>query len=71
MPREALTPEQEVLQSKYEKLPTGKPHISFSEFHDWNDCGYRHKLKFILKVGEDMPGVHMDFGTAIHAACEN
>jgi|SRR5579863_754672 len=71
MPRDALTPEQEALQAKYEKLPTGKPHVSFSEMRDWFECSYRHKLKYIMKVGEDIPGIHMDFGTAIHAACEH
>lgn len=54
-----------------ELLPTGKPHVSFSEMRDWQDCSYRHKLKFIDKVGEDLPGVHLDFGTSVHAACEN
>jgi hypothetical protein len=71
MPREALTPEQEAEQAKYEKLPTGKPHVSFSEMRDWKECSYRHKLKYVEKINEDMPGVHMDFGTAIHEACEN
>jgi len=71
MPRDVLTPEQEAEQAKYEKLPTGKPHVSVSEMKDWKECSFRHKLKFIDKVGEDIPGVHMDFGTAIHAACEN
>lgn len=71
MPRDALTPEQEAEQAKYEKLPTGKPHVSFSEIRDWSECTYRHKLKHVLKVGEDVPSIHMDFGTAIHAACEH
>lgn len=71
MPRDALTPEQEAEQAKYEKLPTGKPHVSVSEMRDWKECSFRHKLKFVDKVGADIPGVHMDFGTAIHAACEN
>jgi hypothetical protein len=71
MPRDALTPEQEAEQAKYEKLPTGKPHVSFSEMRDWKECSYRHKLKHVDHVGDDIPSVHMDFGTAIHAACEN
>jgi len=54
-----------------ELLPTGKPHVSFSEMRDWQDCSYRHKLKFVQKLGEDIPGVHLDFGTSVHAACEN
>lgn len=56
---------------KYELLPTGKFHISFSEIRTWQDCSYRHKLQFIDKVATDRPGVHMDFGTAVHSACEN
>lgn len=52
-------------------LPTGKPHISFSEMKTWTECTYRHKLQFVDKVGEFKPGVHMDFGTAIHSACEH
>lgn len=56
---------------KYELLPTGKPHVSFSEMKDWDDCSFRHKLKYVDKIGIFKPGVHMDFGTAVHAACEN
>jgi hypothetical protein len=56
---------------KYELLPTGKPHVSFSEIREWRECSYRHKLKFIDKIGDDKPGVNLDFGTSIHAACEN
>jgi hypothetical protein len=53
-----------------EKLPTGKPHVSFSEMRDWEDCSFRHKLKYVDKVGEFIPGIHLDFGTSAHAACE-
>jgi len=56
---------------KYEMLPTGKPHMSFSEMRDWQDCSYRHKLKHIDKIGLALPGIHLDFGTAVHSACEN
>jgi hypothetical protein len=52
------------------ELPTGKPHVSFSEIKTWKECSYRHKLQFIDKLTLDKPGIHMDFGTAIHAACE-
>lgn len=51
-------------------LITGKPHISFSELRDWKECSYRHKLKFVEHIVFDKPGIHMDFGTAIHSACE-
>lgn len=55
----------------YELLPTGKPHISFSEMRSWQDCSWRHKLQFVDKVDMFRPGVHMDFGTAVHSACEH
>lgn len=56
---------------QFEELPTGKQHISFSELKDWKECSFRHYLKFVKKITEEKPGVHMDFGTAMHAACEN
>ena len=56
---------------EYELLPTGKPHVSFSEIKDWKECSFRHKLKQVEKLAEDLPGVHMDFGTATHSACES
>ena len=55
---------------KFEDLPTGKPHVSFSEIREWKDCSYRHKLKHVLKIDLSKPGPLMDFGTACHAACE-
>jgi hypothetical protein len=54
-----------------ENLSTGKPHISFSEIREWKDCSYRHYLSKIKGVGVNKPGVHMDFGTSIHSACEH
>ena len=56
--------------STFEELPTGKPHVSFSELRDWQDCSYRHKLKYVDKHVLQKPSPHMDFGTAVHAACE-
>lgn len=56
---------------QYELLPTGKPHVSFSEMRDWSDCSYRHKLKHVLKIDLGKPGPLMDFGTAVHASCED
>lgn len=56
---------------KFELLPTGKAHISFSEVRDWKDCSYRHKLKYILKINLSRPGPLLDFGTAVHASCED
>lgn len=57
--------------SRFELLPTGKPHVSFSEMGDWKACSWRHKLKFVDRIDADRPSVHMDFGTAVHAACES
>lgn len=56
---------------KFELLPTGKPHISFSELRDWDSCSYRHRLKYVLKIDLGKPGPLMDFGTAVHASCED
>lgn len=56
---------------EYKELPTGKCHISFSELKDWKECSFRHKLNYVMKLGSDLPSVHMDFGTACHSACEN
>lgn len=56
---------------QFELLPTGKPHISFSELRDWSDCSYRHKLKYVKKIGLSVPGPALDFGTAVHASCED
>jgi len=51
-------------------LPTGKPHVSFSEIRDWKECSFRHKLKYVLKIDLGKPGPLLDFGTAVHAACQ-
>jgi ATP-dependent exoDNAse (exonuclease V) beta subunit len=57
--------------AKFENLPTGKPHISFSEMRDWVECSYRHKQKHVNKINLSRPGQALDFGTAIHASCES
>lgn len=51
-------------------LPTGKPHISFSELNDWSECSFRHKLRYIDKIDLGKASPAPDFGTAAHAACE-
>lgn len=51
-------------------LRTGKPHISFSELNVWDSCSWRHKLQQVDKINLDTRGPSLDFGTAIHAACE-
>lgn len=55
----------------YKLLPTGKQHVSFSEFANWRACSWRHKLLHVDKLGANKPGHRMDFGTACHAACES
>jgi hypothetical protein len=56
---------------KFDDLPTGKSHISFSEVRDWKECSFRHKLKYIKKIELGQPGPLLDFGTAVHASCED
>lgn len=53
-----------------ENLPTGKPHVSFSEVKTWKECSWRHNLTYIKKVDLFKPSPALDFGTAVHAACE-
>lgn len=57
-------------QSPFEVLPTGKPHVSFSEVKLWKECSYRHNLVHIKKIDLSKPSPVLDFGTAVHAACE-
>lgn len=47
-----------------------KNYVSFSEIKQWKDCGWRHKLLYIDKVGtfEDSP--HLHYGTIVHDAIE-
>ena len=52
-------------------LPTGKPHVSYSEVRVWTECPYRHKLEQIDKIGTFVPSEHLDFGTAVHSSCEH
>jgi len=52
-------------------LPTGKPHVSFSEVKCWKECSYRHKLIYIDKIEMDSPSPFLPFGTAVHAGCES
>ena len=54
-----------------ENLPTGKPHISFSELKEWQECSWRHKLHQIDKIDLFETSPILDFGTAVHASCEN
>lgn len=52
-------------------LPTGKPHISFSELRDWMECSWRHKLRHVQKIDLGTPSTNLSFGTATHAVIEH
>ena len=52
-------------------LPTGKPHVSFSEVKCWKECSYRHKLIHIDKIDISEPSPFLYFGTAVHSGCES
>lgn len=54
----------------FETLPTGKPHVSFSEVKLWKECSFRHSLVHIKKIDLSKPSPVLDFGTAVHASCE-
>lgn len=48
-----------------------RPHVSFSEYGLFkNECQYRWKLDYLEGRRAANFGVHLDFGTAIHAAIE-
>ena len=52
------------------RLPTGKPHVSYSEMSDWMQCSYRHLLKHVRKVDLDKRGTATIIGKAFHSAVE-
>lgn len=52
-------------------FPTGKAHVSFSEVGDWVKCPYRHYKKHVQKIDLGTPAPVLEFGTAVHASCEN
>jgi hypothetical protein len=52
-------------------LPTGKPHISFSEFSKWSNCSWEHFLAAVKGLDRRLPGPHAEFGTAVHATAEH
>lgn len=52
-------------------LPTGRQHISYSELHDWIECPWRHKLKYINKIQMDSESIHTLYGQLIHAGIES
>ena len=54
-----------------ENLPTGKPHVSFSEVITWVDCSWRHKLRYVDHIDTYEPSPFPDFGKAVHSSCEH
>jgi hypothetical protein len=52
-------------------LPTGKPHVSFSEIKEWAECSWRHKLARVDKIDMFVLSPYLGFGTAVHEGCEN
>lgn len=53
------------------QLPTGRENFSYSEFKDWHECSFRHKLKYIDKIDLREENQFSSFGTIIHDACQN
>jgi len=51
-------------------LPTGKHHISFSEISTCNECGYKHKLKYVDGHTEQ-DSEHTIYGHGIHSALQD
>lgn len=61
----------EVSQNELVLLPTGKPHVSFSEVKMWKECTWRHKLVHIDKLSIFEPSPHLDYGTIVHEGIED
>ena len=54
-----------------EMLPTGKPHISFSELATWLDCPFKHQLAYVQKLSVFDGNEHTFFGNHVHEGCED
>ena len=52
-------------------LPTGKNHISYSEYSDWARCSWKHRLKHVKKLGAADESPYLVFGSIVHDCCEN
>ena len=52
-------------------LPTGKPHISFSELATWLDCSWKHNLVYIQGLQTFDGNENTFFGGHVHEGCEN
>lgn len=51
-------------------MKTDEKRISYSEFKNWKECPYRHKLAYIDKLPYFSGNEYTAFGTSIHACCE-
>lgn len=51
-------------------LPTGKSHISFSEYSVHAECSFRHKLQYVDKVLPFDGSIYTEYGRSIHDAIE-
>ena len=51
-------------------LPTGKPHVSFSELSTWVRCTHRHFLRHVKNINLDKASPALSIGTAQHSAIE-
>ena len=40
--------------------------VSYSQFKIWQQCPWRWKLRYIDRIKEDEPSIHLIFGTAMH-----
>lgn len=56
-------------QAEYIKL---RSRVSYSEISCWMDCAHKHKLKYLdeIKMENDGPSEHTEFGQVIHDALE-
>jgi len=53
-----------------EEYQNSQKKISYSEFKNWTECPYRHKLIYIDKLPYFSGNEFTAFGSAIHKACE-
>lgn len=52
-------------------LANGKPHISFSEAKEWNECTWKHKLVHIDKLKKDEDSIYLSYGSILHDEAES
>ncbi len=57
-------------QSSQSQNQTNKTHISYSEYKNWSECPWRHKLVYLDKIPYFSSNEYTAFGTAIHEVCE-